>query len=192
LIIATDALDLVAVGTRRHLGRSIETLARSFPVVDEASIAADGVALPHFWLHTSHLQACEVRHILGTWLAENEPRYGSGAFDSIHEAPEEPSFEAVRFREAVTHHLRAMLSPGVVLCFPTAAGIAPLRGDRSDEALKRRWMDLALCSPASLAGLPQITLPVASPEGLPVGISLLGGPGADELLLELSGWVDQL
>jgi amidase len=192
LVIATDAFDLVPVGTRQQLGRGIDALARTFPVVDEATIAAPGIALPDFWFHTSHLQACEVRHILGAWLADHEPRYGSGAFDTIHEAPEEPSNEAVRFREAVTQHLQAMLSPGVVLCFPTAAGVAPLRGDRSDKALKRRWMDLVLCSPASLAGLPQITLPVASSEGLAVAISLMGGPWADELLLELAASVDAL
>lgn len=39
---------------------------------------------------------------------------------------------------------------------------------------------------AGLAGLPQITLPVEGPEGLPIGLSVIGGPGQD---LRLLSWI---
>ena len=38
---------------------------------------------------------------------------------------------------------------------------------------------------AGLAGLPQMTLPVATLCGLPVGLSLIGWAGGDEALLAL-------
>ncbi|MNF15317.1 amidase [compost metagenome] len=39
---------------------------------------------------------------------------------------------------------------------------------------------------AGLAGLPQITLPVEGPDGLPLGLSVIGGHGQD---LRLLSWV---
>jgi amidase len=40
-----------------------------------------------------------------------------------------------------------------------------------------------LTSIAGTLGAPQLSLPVAFVDGLPVGLSLLGRPGADEMLL---------
>ena len=40
---------------------------------------------------------------------------------------------------------------------------------------------------ANVLGLPAVTVPVAlSPEGLPIGVQLMGRPYEDELLLELA------
>jgi amidase len=188
MIVATDALELVPAPARQTFTAMIDSLARGFPVVEQGRIASDDVPLSEYLVHLGHIQGCEARRVLGPWLSENEPRYGSGAFDTIHGAPDELSSDASSFREAVTRRLRALLGPGVVLCFPTAAGPAPRSGD-SDQGLHRRWTDLVLCSAAGLAGLPQATFPVGLVDGLPVGASVLGGPGADEFLLELGARV---
>ena len=37
-----------------------------------------------------------------------------------------------------------------------------------------------------IAGAPQITLPIANIDGLPVGLSLVGPVGSDEMLLALA------
>ena len=42
---------------------------------------------------------------------------------------------------------------------------------------------LSLTSVAGLARLPQVTLPLASLEGCPIGLSLIGPPGSDPALL---------
>jgi amidase len=39
---------------------------------------------------------------------------------------------------------------------------------------------------AGLAGLPQMTLPVGTVTDCPVGLSLIGWPGGDEVLLDLA------
>jgi amidase len=48
-----------------------------------------------------------------------------------------------------------------------------------------RWMEVVV--PASLIGLPVVNLPIGfGPQGLPMGLQLIGAPGADSLLLRLA------
>ena len=50
-----------------------------------------------------------------------------------------------------------------------------------------RKKTMALISLASLAGLPQVSIPaVRSADGVPVGLSLMGWAGGDEALLNLA------
>lgn len=72
------------------------------------------------------------------------------------------------------------------MILPTAPFIAPRRGTPADLLDGMRNRILKLTCIAGLAGLPQITLPAARVNGCPVGLSLLGGPGEDERLLQLA------
>jgi amidase len=48
-----------------------------------------------------------------------------------------------------------------------------------------RWMEVVV--PASLAGLPVVAVPAGfGPQGLPMGLQLIGKRGADRQLLELA------
>jgi amidase len=48
-----------------------------------------------------------------------------------------------------------------------------------------RWMQVVI--PASLIGLPVVNLPIGfGPQGLPMGLQLIGAPGVDSLLLRLA------
>jgi amidase len=72
-----------------------------------------------------------------------------------------------------------------VICIPTTADVAPRIGVQSDLASFLR-PTLCLMSIAGVAGLPQVTLPLADAEGCPVGLSLIGPPGSDEELIDLA------
>ncbi len=79
--------------------------------------------------------------------------------------------------------MRALLPPGTLLLLPTTPGIAPLRFLRDAHAERFYQAALTLCSVAGLGGLPVVTLPIASWEGCPLGLSVIAGPGEDEALL---------
>jgi Amidase len=57
-------------------------------------------------------------------------------------------------------------------------------GDERIESFRVRVMRLTCM--AGLAGLPQMNLPVGTVSGCPVGLSLIGWPGSDEVLLDLT------
>jgi amidase len=48
---------------------------------------------------------------------------------------------------------------------------------------------MALTCIAGLGGLPQISMPVLTVNGCPVGVSLIGTPGSDEQLIELASHI---
>jgi amidase len=73
-----------------------------------------------------------------------------------------------------------------VIVIPTAHNLPPMREASLEDLVDFREKTLALTCIASLARLPQINLPVATVEGCPVGLSLIGGPRADERLLALA------
>ena len=59
-------------------------------------------------------------------------------------------------------------------------------GQRVSERHTLRLRNSALTSIAGNTGRPQISLPLAEVDGLPVGLSLLGDYSADEQLIELA------
>jgi amidase len=79
-----------------------------------------------------------------------------------------------------------LLAPGTAMLLPSAPGAAPLR--TADDATfdRLRANALALLCPAGHAGLPQLSLPLGSIDGAPVGLSVMGAAGSDERLLELA------
>jgi Asp-tRNA(Asn)/Glu-tRNA(Gln) amidotransferase A subunit family amidase len=65
-----------------------------------------------------------------------------------------------------------------------AAGEAPLAGDNGDPRFCTRW---------SLAGVPAVCLPAGfGPNGLPLGIQLVGARRSDAALLQLAAGVEEL
>ncbi|HWZ49104.1 MAG TPA: amidase [Herbaspirillum sp.] len=70
------------------------------------------------------------------------------------------------------------------LLLPPAQGEAPADLNYTGDA--------RFCSPFTLAGLPAITLPAGfSPNGLPLGIQLVGASGQDLALLRVARWCEQ-
>ena len=73
-----------------------------------------------------------------------------------------------------------------VVVMPTMSCIAP-RLDSSEEEFERvRNRVGPLTSISSLSGLPQISLPLATVSGCPLGLSLIGPPGRDRALIALA------
>jgi amidase len=86
-------------------------------------------------------------------------------------------------RDAIRQRLDTLLTDDAVLCLPTTPTPAPLRGERISARRGVRTRISMLTCIAGTTGRPQINLPLAAVGGLPVGLSLLGARGADEVLL---------
>lgn len=110
----------------------------------------------------------------------------------------QPRFDSVRaldpavgrrwnaWREETTVRLRQLLPSRTFLVLPTAPSIAPLCFLRDEAAGRFYDAALTLGSVAGHAGLPAVSLPVATMHGCPLGLSIVAGPGEDEALLALA------
>ena len=92
-------------------------------------------------------------------------------------------------RRGQTHaseRIRSLAHPGTILCLPTTPSIAPLLATPVQDLESFRLRVMRLTCIAGLGGLPQITIPVGTASGCPVGLSFIGWAGADEVLLDLA------
>jgi len=69
---------------------------------------------------------------------------------------------------------------------PTMPDIAPLSTSTDAEIDHYRNRAVRLLCLAGLTGCPQISLPLASRQGAPLGLSLIGPPGSDLSLVQLA------
>src|SRR5690606_32363570 len=122
------------------------------------------------------------------WLREARPRLGPGIAERVAAlpgiTPDQVASAGVR-RRAVRDHLLASCR-GRLLVVPTTPTPAPRRRAGGDELAAARSRVMRCTSLASLAGLPQVSIPAGAVDGAPVGLSLVGPPGSDLALLDLA------
>lgn len=98
---------------------------------------------------------------------------------------------AQRVRARVVEDFRGAFAGGCdVLFTPTAPTTAFRAGEKLDDPLSMYRADVFVV-PASLAGVPAISIPIGQLEGLPVGGQLIGPAFADTRLLEIAGALER-
>lgn len=125
----------------------------------------------------------------GEWIDAHRPIFGT-AIDTrwaIARTISAAAAEAARVRQQkVRSHVRTLLGANGVAVIPSAPGPAPLLTATAAEIEDVRNRTFLITCIAGLSGLPQVSLPLMSPEGLPIVISLLGPAGSDRALIALA------
>ncbi len=132
------------------------------------------------------LQGLEIAHEHSDWLTKERPTFGPGIAERFEWACslEKSASEAeVKLRARVRRNLVDLLGEEGLLAIPTAPGPAPLLGLKGPEAEAYRAKTMQLSCIAGLSGLPQVTVPVHRLDGLPLGLSFIGGTKTDLRLL---------
>jgi len=141
------------------------------------------------WYETyCKVQWAEIWSCLGGWVETAQPKFGPRVkvnFELTRILNRGEVQAAVRRREGYYRRLSGFMSSNDLLCLPTAPSVAPLKGSLGMDRTACDYYPRAL-SMTSIAGigrLPQVTLPVAEVNGIPIGLSLLGAHGSDAFLL---------
>ncbi len=133
------------------------------------------------------LQGLEIANEHSDWLTKERPTFGPGIAERFEWACslEKSASEAeAELRARVQRNLVNLLGEDGLLAIPTAPGPAPLLGLKGPEAEAYRAKTMQLSCIAGLSGLPQVTVPVLRPDGLPIGLSFIGGTKTDLKLLD--------
>ena len=188
MLFASDAFDLVDTEVADALGSSVELAYRTIDARQDVTVSPDGL---FGWFETFRIiQAWEIWSNHRDWIETSHPEFGPGIRDRVKWASQvtESEMEIARARRAViVERIRGLFSEGDVLCLPTSPRVAPLIDTPQGELEDRiRAQAMSLLCIAGLAGLPQVTLPLATLDGLPLGFSLVGPWGYDRQLLALA------
>jgi amidase len=190
LLIAQDFFDLLGPAQRTALGPAIARMETHFGKADHVTVAGPQIADWRDAFRT--IQAAEIWQTLGTWVSQNNPVFGPGIRERFAAAPgvtAEAHHDAKRVRATIKARMDSLLADGAALLLPTAPDIAPLTTTPESALESFRAAALSLLCPAGHAGLPQISLPFATLEDCPFGISLMGAAGSDLALLDLAAAV---
>jgi amidase len=187
LIVAEDAMAIADKETREVMTGLLDKLALSLAVRESYAVSKEGLDT---WMNTFKvLQGTDIWQTHGEWIETVKPRFGPGVAERFAWTRTLISEEYPKVRltmDNIRSGLYELLGDDGLIAIPTAPGPAPLRNTQGEELENRRSRTLQLSCIAGLGGLPQVTLPLATIEGSPVGLSLIAGPGRDGQLLQ---WV---
>lgn len=148
-------------------------------ILDDAPSPEDG--MPAF----NVLQGVEVWGNYGEWVERTSPSLGPDVAARLERAAgftRGDAEEAAPVAQALAAAV-ARLEPNESLVLPATGTPAPGREADADERERARVSAGQLTSIATIAGAPAISMPLLNVRGLPVGLSLVGAPGADLMLL---------
>jgi amidase len=184
LVVATDAFGFAEPATAAALQPMLDRLKRIIPDWREDILAPPGLVA---WGRAQRtLQPVEAWETFRPWVERDNPRFAFAVARGLVLGTATPEAErgwAALMRQEARGRLRHLLPPGTVLAMPTTPFPAPRAGLPLPALNPIRDAILCLCAHGGLAGHPQVSLPGATVEGRPVGLSLLAARGADALLV---------
>ncbi|SAK82065.1 amidase [Caballeronia temeraria] len=141
---------------------------------------------PARWLVVyQHLQDDAIRASLGTWIDANTPRFGAdiAARFARLKALDDAQVACCRvLRAQLAAHVERIVA-GALIVLPTAP-LGLLAMNETPERVGLFYRDaLTMNAIAAMAGLPQVTVPVASDASGPLALSIIGPRNSDRALI---------
>jgi amidase len=184
VLMAEDAFEVAQPLAAQALRSYLDVLSELGVPVESCSLASEE-CLEELARQQGILQGREAWTTFFDWIDTHNPRFSFEVADNFlrgTHADEKAIASANVVRAKVRERLSSLTTGETLIALPTTPFAAPLRGQKRSAMWALRKPVMALTCIAGMAGTPQISLPVAEVEGLPIGLSLIGARGSDELL----------
>lgn len=203
MVVASDAMALALPAAQAALAPVVRRLKQLFAWEEQALAAPDRLdpgslnagSLEDWREASRHIQAVEFQRCHRGWIEANAPQFAPDIADRIAWAlglPQHAERDALPLRARARRRMEELTGRNGFICLPSAPDAAPPVDAGSRLLADWRQTLISLTCPASLSGLPQISLPFARVEGCPLGLSLIGPAGRDRALLSLAVRLERL
>jgi len=187
LVVAVDAFGFADPETAEALRPLVRALSTLVKEVREDLLAPPGLSV---WSKAQRtLQPYEGWLTFKDWLDRDNPRLQFTVARGLALAsaiPESDRQWAALMRAEARARLAWLLPSGTILCMPTTPFPAPRKGLSLATLDPLRARIGCLAAHGGLTGVPQVIVPGARVDGLPVGLSILGGRGSDAALVAVA------
>jgi amidase len=187
LVVAVDTFGFADAPVAAALQPMVRKLGALIGASREEVMAPQGLSV---WSRAQRtLQPCEALTTFRTWLDERNPRMAFSVARGLVMAAAIPESErgwANLMRQEARGRMAHLLPAGTILCLPTTPFPAPVRGQPLSALDPLRDRITCLCAQGGLAGHPQVNLPGATVDGLPIGLSIIGPRGSDATLVAVA------
>ena len=187
LVMAVDAFGFADADTAAALEPIVQRLSTIVGDVREDLLAPPGLST---WSRAQRaLQPHEAWLTFRDWLDRDNPRLQWSVARGLvlgSTIPESERRWADLMRAEARARLAWLVPAGTILCMPTTPFPAPQKGLSLETLDPLRARISCLTSHGGLTGVPQVSLPGATVDGLPVGLSILGARGSDAALVAVA------
>ena len=187
LLIAVDAFGFADPNVAAALQHMVERLIRLIGSAREEVMAPQGLSM---WARAQRtLQPVEAWNTFRDWVERDNPRMAFSVARGLIAGAQVPAADhawAELMRQEARGRMAYLLPPNTILCLPTTPFPAPVKGLPLPVLTPLRDRITCLCAQGGLAGVPQVNLPGASVDGVPIGLSIIGGRGSDAMLIAVA------
>jgi len=187
LVVATDTFGFADANVAAALRPLVMKLAALIGHSREDIMAPQGLSV---WARAQRsLQPVEAYNTFKPWLDARNPRFAFSVAKALVAGsmiPESDRAWGNLMRQEARGRMAHLLPEGAILCLPTTPFPAPLVGQPLSVLDPLRDRITCLCAQGGLAGHPQVSLPGATVDGLPVGLSIIGPRGSDASLVAVA------
>ena len=187
LIVAEDLFEGVGEDVLSALQPIVDTIGEMIEDQSTERVAAEGI--DEWMTHQRFLQMREAWDTQRDWIEETNPRVAFEValryLNGMSVTDDQVAASNV-VRQEVCSRINGLLAAGAIICMPTSPSPAPLPDMPVPERVKLGERIARLTCIGGMTGCPQINLPLAKVDGLPVGLSLMAARGSDETLMRFA------
>jgi amidase len=187
VLLAQDAFALAmpdaAAALQPALARVTKVLGKPEPV----TVSAEGL---NEWFEVFRiLQFAEIWNTHCEWVTRVKPNFGPAIgkrFEAVAKVTPAEVAQMKPQREAIAERLDKLLANNAIMLLPSTPDVAPLKNCPPDQTTAFRERAMGMLCISGIGRLPQVSMPLATVNGLPLGLSMVAARGNDEMLLAVA------
>ena len=187
VLLAQDAFALAMPDAQQALQPALARVAKVLGAPEPVTVSAEGL---NEWFEVFRvLQFAEIWNEHREWVTRVKPKFGPAIgkrFEAVAKSDAAEVGRMIPRREELAMRLDKLLANNAILLLPTVPDIAPLKNCPPDQTTAFRERAMGMLCISGIGRLPQVSLPLATVNGCPLGLSMIAARGNDEMLLAVA------